>query len=187
MKTFWKKKLPACLLALALLAGTVPMASAASADLTYDVDEDSGVWLDADDFQEIYEDDNGGYLEYVEFTDYDDFDDYGYFTFEDFDRYGFDDVDSKALENYEFYYDRADADDYDIDLDTLRFETYDNIDSDTLDFDVRLYGDEGSFYATVRIDVEGGSRSGSGRRGADLQGGPRRRCDGGRRGLLGSL
>jgi len=42
MKTFWKKKLPACLLALALLAGTVPMASAASADLTYDVDEDSG-------------------------------------------------------------------------------------------------------------------------------------------------
>ena len=103
MKTFWKKKLPACLLALALLAGTVPMASAASADLTYDVDEDSGVWLDADDFQEIYEDDNGGYLEYVEFTDYDDFDDYGYFTFEDFDRYGFDDVDSKALENYEFY------------------------------------------------------------------------------------
>ena len=162
MKTFWKKKLPACLLALALLAGTVPMASAASADLTYDVDEDSGVWLDADDFQEIYEDDNGGYLEYVEFTDYDDFDDYGYFTFEDFDRYGFDDVDSKALENYEFYYDRAYADDYDIDLDTLRFETYDNIDSDTLDFDVRLYGDEGSFYATVRIDVEGGSRSGSG-------------------------
>ena len=162
MKTFWKKKLPACLLALALLAGTVPMASAASADLTYDVDEDSGVWLDADDFQEIYEDDNGGYLEYVEFTDYDDFDDYGYFTFEDFDRYGFDDVDSKALENYEFYYDRADADDYDIDLDTLRFETYDNIDSDTLDFDVRLYGDEGSFYATIRIDVEGGSRSGSG-------------------------
>ena len=71
-------------------------------------------------------------------------------------------MDSKALENYEFYYDRADADDYDIDLDTLRFETYDNIDSDTLDFDVRLYGDEGSFYATVRIDVEGGSRSGSG-------------------------
>ena len=156
------KKMISLLLALALLAGTVPMASAASADLTYDVDEDSGVWLDADDFQEIYEDDNGGYLEYVEFTDYDDFDDYGYFTFEDFDRYGFDDVDSKALENYEFYYDRAYADDYDIDLDTLRFETYDNIDSDTLDFDVRLYGDEGSFYATVRIDVEGGSRSGSG-------------------------
>ena len=153
-----KKKHPPRRVALALLAGTVPMASAASADLTYDVDEDSGVWLDADDFQEIYEDDNGGYLEYVEFTDYDDFDDYGYFTFEDFDRYGFDDVDSKALENYEFYYDRADADDYDIDLDTLRFETYDNIDSDTLDFDVRLYGDEGSFYATVRIDVEGGSR-----------------------------
>ena len=182
-----KKKLPACLLALALLAGTVPMASAASADLTYDVDEDSGVWLDADDFQEIYEDDNGGYLEYVEFTDYDDFDDYGYFTFEDFDRYGFDDVDSKALENYEFYYDRAYADDYDIDLDTLRFETYDNIDSDTLDFDVRLYGDEGSFYATVRIDVEGGSPLRLRRRGADLQGGPRRRCDGGRRGLLGSL
>ena len=40
MKGFWKKKLPACLLSLALLMGTVPMASAAWADLTYDVDED---------------------------------------------------------------------------------------------------------------------------------------------------
>ena len=43
-----KKRIVLCLLALALLAGTVPMASAASADLTYDVDEDSGVWQDAD-------------------------------------------------------------------------------------------------------------------------------------------
>ena len=84
MKGFWRKKLPACLLALAMLAGTVPAASAASADLTYDVDEDSYVWLDADDFWDLYDDLTGGDLEYVEFTDYDDFDDYGYFAFEDF-------------------------------------------------------------------------------------------------------
>ena len=73
MKGFWKKKLPACLLSLALLMGTVPMASAAWADLTYDVDEDDYVWLDASGFQSIYVDYTGGNLEYVRFNDYDDF------------------------------------------------------------------------------------------------------------------
>ena len=56
MKGFWKKKLPACLLSLALLMGTVPMASAAWADLTDDVDEDDYVWLDASVFQCMYDD-----------------------------------------------------------------------------------------------------------------------------------
>ena len=53
MKGFWKKKLPACLLSLALLMGTVPMASAAWADLTYDVDEDEYVFIGADDFEDL--------------------------------------------------------------------------------------------------------------------------------------
>ena len=75
MKRFWKQKLPACLLALALLAGTMPMASAASADLTYEVDEDSSVSLDEWDFWDLYDDLTGGDLRYVEFYDYDDFDD----------------------------------------------------------------------------------------------------------------
>lgn len=155
MKGFWKKKLPACLLSLALLMGTVPMASAAWADLTYDVDEDDYVWLDASDFQSIYDDYTGGNLEYVRFNDYDDFDEYGYFAFEDFDGYEYDDIYYDDLDDYLFYYDYDGYDD-DIDLDTLQFVTYNNIDSDTLDFEIKLYGDEGSATADIRIEVYGG-------------------------------
>ena len=158
MKGFWKKKLPACLLSLALLMGTVPMASAAWADLTYDVDEDDYVWLDASDFQSIYDDYTGGNLEYVRFNDYDDFDEYGYFAFEDFDGYEYDDIYYDDLDDYLFYYDYDGYDD-DIDLDTLQFVTYNNIDSDTLDFGIKLYGDEGSATADIRIEVYGGSGS----------------------------
>ena len=158
MKGFFRKKLPACLLALAMLAGMVPAASAASADLTYDVDEDSYVWLDADDFWDLYDDLTGGDLEYVEFTDYDDFDDYGYFAFEAFDNYK-DEADASDLDEFTFYYENYNDDDYDYDLTTLEFVTYDNIDDDTLDLDVRLYGTDGSEYATVRIEVYGGSGS----------------------------
>ena len=155
MKGFWKKKLPACLLSLALLMGTVPMASAAWADLTYDVDEDDYVWLDASDFQSIYDDYTGGNLEYVRFNDYDDFDEYGYFAFEDFDGYEYDDIYYDDLDDYLFYYNYDGYDD-DIDLDTLQFVTYNNIDSDTLDFGIKLYGDEGSATADIRIEVYGG-------------------------------
>ena len=155
MKGFWKIKLPACLLSLALLMGTVPMASAAWADLTYDVDEDDYVWLDASDFQSIYDDYTGGNLEYVRFNDYDDFDEYGYFAFEDFDGYEYDDIYYDDLDDYLFYYNYDGYDD-DIDLDTLQFVTYNNIDSDTLDFGIKLYGDEGSATADIRIEVYGG-------------------------------
>ena len=163
MKGFFRKKLPACLLALAMLAGMVPAASAASADLTYDVDEDSYVWLDADDFWDLYDDLTGGDLEYVEFTDYDSFDDYGWFEADGFDYDDFVtgyELYESDLDDARFYYDEDDVwDDYEFELDTLEFVTYDNIDDDTLDLDVRLYGTDGSEYATVRIEVYGGSGS----------------------------
>ena len=89
MKGFWKKKLPACLLSLALLMGTVPMSSAAWADLTYDVDEDDYFFIGADDFEDLFDEEWDGWdsFEYLEFRNIDDFDDYGYFTAEDGDGY----------------------------------------------------------------------------------------------------
>ena len=165
MKGFFRKKLPACLLALAMMASLIPAASAVSADLTFDVDEDSSVWLDADDFWDLYDDLTGGDLEYVEFTGYDDFDDYGWFEADgyDYDDYvsGYELYDSD-LDDARFYYDEDDTwYDYDFELDSLEFITFDNIDDATLDFEVKLKGDEGSEYATVRIEVYGSS-SGSG-------------------------
>ena len=157
MKGFWKKRLPACLLALAMLAGTIPAASAAWTDLDYEIEADDAVTLSGADFRDIYDDYTGGDLEYLYFTDYDDFDDYGYFTFEDFDGNDYDEVYSDELGDYDFYYDTYAADDRDIDLYSLTFTTYRSVDSATLYFDVRLCGDEGWENATVSIEVSGSS------------------------------
>lgn len=187
MKGFFRRKLPACLLALAMLAGMVPAASAASADLKYEVDEDSDVRLYADDFWDLYDDLTGGDLEYVEFTDYDDFDGCGWFESDGYDGddyvSGYELYDSD-LDDARFYYDEDDVwDDYDFELDALEFITLDDIDDETLDLEVKLKGDEGTKYAIVRIEVSGGSGSsgGSGDVEPDLSGGSQRGCDGGRR------
>ena len=161
MKGFWKKKLPACLLSLALLMGTVPMASAAWADLTYDVDEDDYVFIGADDFENYF--DNEAWDDefyYLEFTDVDDFDDYGYFTADD-DYGDYAELDTYDLYRGYFFKDGGDArDSREYDLDTLYFETYDDVDSVSLYFDFILYGwyDE-EIDGTLRIDIDGGSGS----------------------------
>ena len=161
MKGFWKKKLPACLLSLALLMGTVPMASAAWADLTYDVDEDDYVFIGADDFEDLFDEEWDGWdsFEYLEFRNIDDFDDYGYFTAEDGDGYNAR-LDSDDLYDGIFYSNGRDAEDWDeYDLDTLYFETYDNIDSDTIYIDFTLYGYDEDVDGTMCIDIAGGSGS----------------------------
>ena len=161
MKGFWKKKLPACLLSLALLMGTVPMASAALADLTYDVDEDDYVFIGADDFEDLFDEEWDGWdsFEYLEFRNIDDFDDYGYFTAEDGDGYNAQ-LDSDDLYDGIFYSNGRDAEDWDeYDLDTLYFETYDNIDSDTIYIDFTLYGYDEDVDGTMCIDIAGGSGS----------------------------
>ena len=158
MKGFWKKKLPACLLSLALLMGTVPMASAAWADLTYDVDEDDYVFIGADDFEDLFDEEWDGWdsFEYLEFRNIDDFDDYGYFTAEDGDGYNAQ-LDSDDLYDGIFYSNGRDAEDWDeYDLDTLYFETYDNIDSDTIYIDFTLYGYDEDVDGTMCIDIAGG-------------------------------
>ena len=161
MKGFWKKKLQACLLSLALLMGTVPMASAAWADLTYDVDEDDYVFIGADDFEDLFDEEWDGWdsFEYLEFRNIDDFDDYGYFTAEDGDGYNAQ-LDSDDLYDGIFYSNGRDAEDWDeYDLDTLYFETYDNIDSDTIYIDFTLYGYDEDVDGTMCIDIAGGSGS----------------------------
>ena len=58
MKGFWKKKLPACLLSLALLMGTVPMASAAWADVEVSVDAGDEVTIPRNELRNIFESDS---------------------------------------------------------------------------------------------------------------------------------
>ena len=158
MRRLWKTKLPAFLLAMVMVIGMMPAAGAASVSKTYDVDEDDSVYLDAEDFQKIYEDETDGDLEYIKFTDYDDFDDYGCFIARDFDNKKYNDIDYWDLDRYYFYYDEDKADSDDLDLDTLAFVTDDDIRSDSLDFTVKLYGDEKTVTATIRISIEGSDK-----------------------------
>ena len=164
MNRLLKVKLPAFLLAMVMVISMVPVSFAASADKTYDVEEDDYVWLDAEDFWNLYDDlYDGDDFEYITFTNYDEFDDYGYFYADGYDS------DEDYVEEYElnesdledayFYYDEDDVEDaYEFELDTLKFVTYDDIDSDTLDFDVKLHGKK-SFSATISIDIEGSGSS----------------------------
>lgn len=162
MNRLLKVKLPAFLLAMVMVISMVPVSFAASADKTYDVEEDDYVDLDASDFYDIYEEKTDwGDLEYIDFSSYDDFDDYGYFTVDDFDGDSYE-LDYSELDSDYYYYDyqNTDAEDSDFDLDTLRFETYRNLDEDaSLDFSVKLHGDEGRVTANIRIDVDAGSGS----------------------------
>ena len=52
-------------------------------ELTYYVDPDDEVTLDADDFWDLFDEESREDFEYLEFYSYDDFDDYGYFEAED--------------------------------------------------------------------------------------------------------
>ena len=143
MKGFWKRKLPACLLALALLAGTMPTASAASyVDFTYQVDADDDVRIWADDFEDLFYDWSSDDFYYVDFTDIDDFDDYGYFTADDEDGHDAK-LDTDALD-YGYFYIKSRNAQYsgDYDLNTLYFMAYDDADSTTLSFDFTIYGED---------------------------------------------
>ena len=161
MKRFWKQKLPACLLALALLAGTMPMASAASVDFTYQVDADDDVRIWADDFEDLFYDWSSDDFYYVDFTDVDDFDDYGYFTADDEDGYA--ELDTDDFDYGYFYISSRDVRSTgDYDLNTLYFVAYDDADSATLSFDFTIYGeDDDEVDGTFEIEIDGGSGSSS--------------------------
>lgn len=136
-------------------------------DLTYQVDPDDDVTLDAEDFYDFFYDESDyDELEYVEFTDYDDFDDYGCFYADgyDSDDYTRDyELNDSDLDDAVFYYDEDDIwDDYDFELDTLTFAADRNADEDTLTFDVTMRGVKGDkISATLTIEIGKGSGTGT--------------------------
>ena len=66
MKHFWKKQVPAFLLALVLVTSLLPVASAKSADITYEVKAGDTVTFDSRDFESFF-DVKGATFESVEF------------------------------------------------------------------------------------------------------------------------
>ena len=156
MKTFWKKKLPACLLALALLVGTMPAVSAAWSDVELSVDAGDEVTIPRNEFRNIFEDDSSEDFYYLEFTSDTDLDDYGYFL-----AYDVDEEEQKLYEgdfdNIWFYYYDSDVSGSDYALSDLTFVAHKNAPRGTVEMDFELWGDDDSVEGTLYIDVDGGS------------------------------
>ena len=83
MKRLWKTKLPAFLLAMVMVIGMIPAASAARTDISYEVDAGDEIELSRSDFRNLYDDyasSSSSSFSYLVFTDYSELEDYGYFT-----------------------------------------------------------------------------------------------------------
>ena len=139
--------------------------TSSKADITYQVDPDDDVTLDAEDFYDLFWDESDDdELEYIEFTGYDDFDDYGWFGADgyDYDDYVRDyELNESDLDDARFYYDEDDVwDDYEFELDTLTFYADRNADEDTLTFDFTMHGIGGDKVdATLAIEIGEGTAS----------------------------
>ena len=160
MKGFWKKKLPACLLSLALLMGTVPMASAVSADLTYEVEADDYIIFEREDFRNYFWDYSYDDIYRLEFTDASGLDDWGelYSYDSDGNRVYFDERDID--DGWFYYYDSDLEDGYGYSLDDLTFVAdYDAYD-ETVTLDFTIYGDDGDDVdGWLEIEIYGDSGS----------------------------
>ena len=164
MKRLWKTKLPAFLLAMAMVIGMIPAAAAASTVISCEVDADDEVELSRSDFRDLYNNNTGSSsssFSYLVFTDYDDLEDYGYFTA--VNKSGStESLDEDSLEDVWFYYNSSDiSHNGDCRLSGLTFVTDRNAPSGTMSLKFRLHGTSSSDYVdgTLKITVDGGTSS----------------------------
>ena len=82
MNRFWKKKLPAFLLALVMMMSLVPAASAATTSIDYELEVEAGeeVKISRKTLKDLCEEEADEDFYYLVFTSYDDLDDYGYLS-----------------------------------------------------------------------------------------------------------
>ncbi len=162
MNRFFKRQLPSICMALALLLGLMPAASAASADIEYDAEAGDTVSFKRNDFRDYYDENvDDDEIYYVEFTSADNLDRSGmlYAYDEDDDKVYLDESD---LEDAQFYYSDSDVDGRDsYCLQSMGFEADDDAeDNVTLDF--RIYGKDGvTTRGSLEIYLDGKSSSGS--------------------------
>lgn len=136
--------------------------SSSKLKITYEVDPDDDVTLDARDFRDLFEDESSDDFECLDFYSYDDFDDYGYFEARDF--YGdWDELYDSSLDDGWFYYGWEETTDHDDHgLSGMTFYAYRDADEDTLEFPFTMYGDDGdSIDGTLYIEIGRGSGTSS--------------------------
>lgn len=166
MKRFLKKQLPAALLALMMMIGMVPAASAARADIEVSVESGDEVSLSRSEFRSVYNQyssSSNSSFYYVVFTDYRDIEDYGHL--EATNKKGRTvTLDEDNLENVWFYDSSSDIEyDDDCALSGLTFVADKNAKAGTLTLKFTLQGTKSSDKVEGALDIEvDGSGSGSG-------------------------
>lgn len=162
MMKFFKRKLPALALALVMLAGMVPAASAASADITYTVKAGGTVTFDYEDFEEEFDDGKSTKEDFyrMEFTSASGLDSAGklYALDDDGDKVLLDEDD---IARYWFYYSNSDVkEDIGLRLRGMYFVASSSSKGKTVTLTYSLRGsDGGKVTGKVQINVTGSSSS----------------------------
>ena len=156
MKAFMKRKLPAFLMALVMMLGLVPAASAASGSILIKVDAGEEAEFDRTEFKDYFENKyDGGTLRYVTFSadsDYSASVGYIYCDYEGSDEKRFS---RSTLDDYEFYYSGSKYGDYP--LSDLSFVADEDADDTTLTIEFWAYGvdeDGDEVYRKGTLDIE---------------------------------
>ena len=140
MNRFWKKKMPAFLLALVMMATLVPAAAAAKADIKYKVAPEKTISFDESDFKEIFEDSSNEDFERMEITSADDMDDYGRLYIYDYAEEDDLRIKEADVNDHWFYWDSDDDEDYLIE--DISFKAAEDADGETVILECTLYGDD---------------------------------------------
>jgi len=162
MNRLLTKKLPAMLLAMAMMVSLVPAASAAKADFTFEVEPGENIEFSRADFKELFEEDYDEDFGYLVFTEYYDLDDYGHLEALDDDDDWVDDIDEDALDDeIWFYYAKADIENsIDCQLKDLTFVADKDADEGTLTLEFVLYGrddEDDKVRGSIEIEIIDGS------------------------------
>lgn len=162
MKGFWRRKVPACLLALAMMAGMVPAASAAWSDIEVSVDAGDEVSFTRSEFRDIFKEEYDKGLDYLAFDSYDDLDRYGHLEALDEDG-DWVTLNEEDLSDAWFCYRASDISySSDYQMDDLTFVADKNAPSGTLEMDFDLWNeDDDRVKGTLYIDIDKSSSSGS--------------------------
>jgi len=158
MNRFWKKKVPAFLLALVMMVSLVPTAAAAKKSIKYTVAPEKTITFDEDDFKNLFEDNSKEDFERMEIISAEDMDDYGRLYVYDYAEE--DDVRIKEanVADHWFYWDSDDDDDYLIE--DLYFKAAKDTAGETVELECTLYGDDDDeLDIIVKIEIKSGKSS----------------------------
>ena len=168
MNRFWKKKLPAALLALLMMVSLIPAAAAAPiTEISLEVKAGEDVAVSRSKFRSIFSSYGYDDFKYLKFTDYDGLDDYGYLYADIYDdddeEFNFEDLYEDDLD-YVWLYDSSSDEDIvsgDGCLKDMRFFAKSKAKSGTLTLEFELHGESSKHVVEGTLEIKVTAKSSS--------------------------